>query len=104
MTVTVSVDSLGIGRGASASTDSVEFEDGFECPNPMVFAGPAWNWNYGIGIDTFAIGGGGGSVGGAKQRPSPQSDVIVYGASLGLSGGVARVNDDIRSWDCCVKK
>lgn len=101
--VTVSVDSLGISLGASASTDAVEFDDGRNCPEPMVFAGPAWSWNFAVGVDTFSTSGGGGSVGIARLGPSPQSDVIVSGASVGASVGRARVND-IRSWDCCEKK
>lgn len=37
--VTVQVDSLGVGFGASSTQSGVTFDDHFSCPNPMALAG-----------------------------------------------------------------
>jgi hypothetical protein len=98
--VIVEVDSVGASLGAGSFRSAIEFEDGLACPNPMVFAGPAFK---------FSVGGAirfGGSysrvqVGRATSFGS-WSAIEGLGVEAGAAPGYARVIE-MRSEDCCAK-
>jgi len=98
--IKVVVDSFGFGKGASSTRDEAEFEDDFECPYPMVFAGPAVGFTgtiafrYGVSYSRIQIG---------RAVSSGWSAVEGIGISAGPSVGSADV-EFLGSKDCCEKK
>jgi len=115
VTIKVKVDSLGISLGASRSRGNVEFEDGFDCPNPMAFAGPGLSFTAGIGLGSYDVQTPEGnvivplgisyaraSVGVAQLKSNGIEAATFLGAAIGVAFGSADVLD-IHSRDCCDK-
>jgi RHS repeat-associated protein len=98
--VTIEVDSTGVSVGAGSFRSAVEFEDSFECPNPMVFAGPAFKFSIG-GAVPFGVSYSRVQLGGALSRGN-WSAVEGLGVEASAAPGYARVVE-IRSEDCCAK-
>ena len=113
VTIKVKVDSIGL--GFSRSRGMVEFEDGFDCPNPMAFAGPVLSFNAGIGLGSRDVDRPDGnvivplglsysraSVGVAQLKTNGIEAATFLGASIGPAIGSAEVLE-IQSRDCCKK-
>ena len=98
--ITVMVDSLGVGFGASSTRSANDFEDHFACPNPMAFAGAALTYSataaarFGVSYNRVLLG---------AATSSGWSAVEGIGASIGFSLGQARI-EDIRIEDCSCNK
>jgi RHS repeat-associated protein len=94
--VKVVVDGFGKGFGRASYRASADFEDQFECPNPMAFAGPAFGF-------TFVAGVGFGAAYSRVQlgvvKSSGWTAAEAVGFAIGPGGGRAEVTD-IRSEDC----
>jgi RHS repeat-associated protein len=99
--IKVTVNSGGLGKGGAATRDEAEFEDDFECPNPMALAGPALGFTatlafrYGVSYSRLQLGR-------AVSRGT-FSAVEGIGASIGPSFGSADV-EVLSAEDCQCKK
>jgi len=99
--IKVTVNSGGPGKGGAATRDEAEFEDDFECPNPMALAGPALGFTatlafrYGVSYSRLQLGR-------AVSRGT-FSAVEGIGASIGPSFGSADV-EVLSAEDCQCKK
>jgi RHS repeat-associated protein len=94
--IRVTVDSGGT-PGFSSTRDEAEFEDDFECPNPMAFAGPAIGFTgviafrYGVSYSRTQIG---------RAVSSGWSAVEGIGGGIGPWVGASDV-EILKSEDCC---
>ncbi len=95
--IKVTVNSLGIGFGGSATRSAITFVDPFDCPEPQAFAGPAFIYNF-----TIALRGGVSYSRirlAAAEAPGSWSPVEGLGAQVGVSVGDSSV--EVIGWKDC---
>jgi RHS repeat-associated protein len=107
VTVRVFVDSLFKSIGASSSHGDIAFEDNFDCPNSMAFAGLALGATAQAGIGSATIGGVEHELGVSCSallvgvaRSASCGKAYVGGLSIGAGVGKARVSEDIQVEPC----
>jgi hypothetical protein len=100
VSIVVKVDSVGVSLGAGSFRSGVEFEDPFQCPNAMAFAGGALTFSVG---GAFRFGTSYSQVRlGAANSPGSWGATEGLGIQAGFAPGYARVVD-IKAEQCCSK-
>jgi RHS repeat-associated protein len=99
VTVKVTVDSLG-SKGFYAIRDEAEFEDDFDCPNSMVFAGPALGY-CGVAAFRYGVAYCRAQIGRAAMKGG-WSAVEGIGGGIGPWAGIADVQ--VLNVDGCCKE